>query len=309
MVCEVALVTQMTFASRGCSLLLPGRFSQSYLPIVSRHSTTHFGFQTVDEEEKQRKGEFLKRLLVICVTFAVFHVFENVAQKYDLMNDAMSVGIHRMWKDRFVRQIMPTHNLKCLDVAGGTGDIAFRIYKFSQALTPSQSTSFNRGPMDVAAPAITLCDINPSMMEVGRTRAQKLGISNIDWVEGDAEKLPFPDNSYDVLQEAHRVLKPNGRFFCLEFSRVVNPLLRKLYDVYSMQLIPVMGQLIAGDWNSYQYLVESIRRFPTQTEFSHLIQEAGFTSVHVTNYSGGICAVHSGFKGPNRPEVLRNVRE
>ncbi|KAF8563228.1 hypothetical protein P879_07516 [Paragonimus westermani] len=193
------------------------------------------------------------------------------------MNDAMSVGIHRIWKDRFVRQIMPTHNLKCLDVAGGTGDIAFRICKFSQALTPSQSTSFNHGPVNVAAPAITLCDINPSMME--------------------------------VLQEAHRVLKPNGRFFCLEFSRVVNPLLRKLYDVYSMQLIPVMGQLIAGDWNSYQYLVESIRRFPTQTEFSHLIQEAGFTSVHVTNYSGGICAVHSGFKNPNRPEVLRNVRD
>ncbi|KAF5396760.1 Ubiquinone/menaquinone biosynthesis C-methyltransferase UbiE [Paragonimus heterotremus] len=300
----------MIFAPRGCSLVLSGRLPQLYLPIVSRHSTTHFGFQNVDEEEKQRK---------------VFHVFENVAQKYDLMNDAMSVGIHRVWKDKFVRQIMPTHNLKCLDVAGGTGDIAFRIYKFSQALTPSQSTNSSYGPMGTAAPEITLCDINPSMMEVGKTRAQKLGISNINWVEGDAEKLPFPDNSYDVytiafgirncthidkvLQEAHRVLKPNGRFFCLEFSRVVNPLLRKLYDVYSMQLIPVMGQLIAGDWNSYQYLVESIRRFPTQTEFSHLIQEAGFMSVHVTNYSGGICAVHSGFKDPNRSKVLHNVHD
>ncbi|KAF7258978.1 hypothetical protein EG68_04414 [Paragonimus skrjabini miyazakii] len=288
----------MIFVSRGCSLVLSGRLFQLYLPIVSRLSTTHFGFQNVDEEEKQRK---------------VFHVFENVAQKYDLMNDAMSVGIHRVWKDRFVRQIMPTHNLKCLDVAGGTGDIAFRIYKFSQALTPSQSTSSNHVPMDTAAPEITLCDINPSMMELTGLKAMRRNflflIIHTMFILSRLASAIVHTSIRQVLQEAHRVLKPNGRFFCLEFSRVVNPLLRKLYDVYSMQLIPVMGQLIAGDWNSYQYLVESIRRFPTQTEFSHLIQEAGFMSVHVTNYSGGICAVHSGLKDPNRLNVFHNVHD
>ncbi|TGZ61706.1 hypothetical protein CRM22_007837 [Opisthorchis felineus] len=272
--------------------------------ICARLSTTHFGFQTVDEEEKQRK---------------VFNVFQNVAEKYDLMNDVMSAGIHRLWKDNFVHQIMPTHNLKFLDVAGGTGDIAFRIHRFSQRL-PSINSGVSNGPSNNSEPQITLCDINPAMMEIGKSRANKLGISSICWVEGNAEQLPFEDDSFDVytiafgirncthldkvLSEAHRVLRPRGRFFCLEFSQVVNPVLGKMYDIYSMQLIPVFGQLIAGDWNSYQYLVESIRQFPPQAEFAELIRSAGFSSVNVTNYSFGICAVHSGFKEPQRSEEV-----
>ncbi|CAH8530186.1 unnamed protein product [Dicrocoelium dendriticum] len=226
------------------------------------------------------------------------------------MNDVMSFGIHRLWKDCFVKQIMPTRNLTFLDVAGGTGDIAFRIYKFSRhsRQAVSADTPITTGPN------ITLCDINPAMIEVGKAKAEKAGISDIRWVVGDAERLPFPDNSFDVytiafgirncthidlvLDEAYRVLKPRGRFFCLEFSQVITPLFRGLYDAYSLRIIPVIGQLVAGDWASYQYLVESIRRFPNQSEFSELIQDAGFSSVQVINYSNGICAVHSGFKEP-----------
>ncbi|KAA0185141.1 Ubiquinone/menaquinone biosynthesis methyltransferase ubiE [Fasciolopsis buskii] len=214
-----------------CRLLCPLSTS-AFTNSLARPATTHFGFQNVDEEEKQKK---------------VNHVFESVAEKYDLMNDAMSLGVHRLWKDCFVRQIMPTENLRCLDVAGGTGDIAFRLSKFAKPVNDAnvKTLAIHSGPQ------ITLCDINASMMEVGKLRAAKLGLKN-----------------------------------------------SRAYDVYSMQVIPVMGQLIAGDWNSYQYLVESIRRFPDQEEFSNMIRNAGFSSVNVRNFSGGIAAVHSGFKHP-----------
>lgn len=269
-----------------------GRLSRS-VPSSPAFSTTYFGAQPVTENEKQRR---------------VFHVFENVAHKYDIMNDVMSVGVHRLWKDCFVKQIMPTSNLTFLDVAGGTGDIAFRIHRFSRHLEQGMSID----AQIATSPSITLCDINPAMMEVGKLKAEKEGISDIRWVVGDAERLPFPENAFDVytiafgirncthinrvLEEAYRVLKPRGRFFCLEFSQVTNQLFRRLYDAYSLRIIPVIGQLVAGDWASYQYLVESIRRFPNQSEFSELIRDTGFSSVQVTSYSNGICAVHCGFK-------------
>ncbi|VDL94306.1 unnamed protein product [Schistocephalus solidus] len=255
-------------------------------------ASTHFGFETVDEKEKQAK-----------------------ADKYDLMNDAMSAGIHRIWKNLFVHSIMPTSNLNCLDVAGGTGDIAIRMARFSKNVTGQHQSLTEIGRKTL--PKITVCDINDAMMEVGRAKANALGLTEIEWVQGNAENLPFDDNMFDlytiaygirncthidkVLEEACRVLKPGGRFCCLEFSRVQNPLLRKqvaflFYDAYSMRLIPVMGQLIAGDWHSYQYLVESIRRFPDQEEFASMIEAAGFRSVNWTNYTFGVTAVHVGIK-------------
>ncbi|VDK40048.1 unnamed protein product [Dibothriocephalus latus] len=242
-------------------------------------------------------------------------VFTGVADKYDLMNDAMSVGIHRIWKNLFVQNIMPTSNLNCLDVAGGTGDIAIRMARFSKNVTEQHQSPTGQGGK--TPPKITVCDINGAMMEVGRAKANALGLTEIEWVQGNAENLPFDDNMFDlytiaygirncthidkVLEEACRVLKPGGRFCCLEFSRVQNPLLRKqvsfpFYDVYSMQMIPVMGQLIAGDWHSYQYLVESIRRFPDQQEFANMIEDAGFRNVKWTNYTFGVTAVHVGIK-------------
>ncbi|CAH8544782.1 unnamed protein product [Heterobilharzia americana] len=260
-------------------------------------SSTHFGFETVAVEDKQSK---------------VNHVFENVAKKYDLMNDVMSFGVHRLWKDFFVDQIMPTDKLRCLDVAGGTGDIAFRIMKYARHINVvPESFELKQS----VGPEVTVCDINSSMMEVGKQRAEVLGYTNIQWVEGNAESLPFSDNSFDVytiafgirnctyiekvISEAHRVLRPWGRFYCLEFSRVENYLFRKIYDAYSMQMIPVIGQLIAGDWNSYKYLVESIRKFPDQKEFAEIIEQSGFIDVNWTNYSDGIVAVHKGFKIPS----------
>nr|CAH8842612.1 unnamed protein product [Trichobilharzia regenti] len=260
-------------------------------------STTHFGFETVPVKEKQLK---------------VNHVFENVAKKYDLMNDVMSFGVHRFWKDCFVSQIMPTNNLKCLDVAGGTGDIAFRLMKYAKCINVSENSELNP---PIMGPEVTVCDINPSMMEVGKLRAEELGFKNIQWVEGNAENLPFEDNSFDVytiafgirnctyidkvVAEAHRVLRPWGRFYCLEFSKVENSIFRSIYDAYSMQMIPVIGQLIAGDWNSYKYLVESIRKFPDQREFAEIIEQSGFSNVDWINYSDGIVAVHKGFKIPS----------
>ncbi|KAL7061588.1 hypothetical protein AAHC03_01665 [Spirometra sp. Aus1] len=272
------------------SLLSTRLVSNKLVNIPPRFASTHFGYETVDEKEKQSK---------------VDKVFTGVAEKYDLMNDAMSAGIHRIWKNLFVHSIMPTSNLNCLDVAGGTGDIAIRIARFSKNINEQHQGG-------KTLPKITVCDINDSMMEVGKAKANALGLTEIEWVQGNAEHLPFGDNMFDlytiaygirncthidkVLEEACRVLKPGGRFCCLEFSRVRNPLLRKIYDVYSMQLIPVMGQLIAGDWHSYQYLVESIRRFPDQEEFASMIEDAGFRSVRWTNYTFGVSAVHIGVK-------------
>lgn len=230
-------------------------------------------------------------------TGLVRSVFDSVAERYDLMNDLMSGGMHRLWKDRFVRQIRPRPGLKYLDVAGGTGDIAFRIKR----------------AIRVSEPPITVCDLNPNMLDVGRDRAaDKAWLTGFEWITGNAESLPFPDSSFDVytiafglrnvthidtaLTEAHRVLRPGGRFFCLEFSHVKEPLLSKAYDAFSYNVIPKIGKLIANDEQSYQYLVESIRKFPDQKTLARRMTESGFEQVGFTNLSGGIVAIHQGLR-------------
>jgi len=283
---------------------------------------THFGFQSVKEDEKEEK---------------VYEVFENVASTYDLMNDVMSAGVHRLWKDHFMDRLGPSPGDRLIDVAGGTGDIAFRFLNYVEnqksdediwapqvpdylvesefpSMSSSESSSDSENESSGAAqPSVTVCDINQAMLDVGKERATKNNTySGVEWLQGNAECLPVPDNQYDaytiafgirncthidrVLSEAYRVLKPGGRFMCLEFSYVSNPVLRTLYDGYSFQVIPVMGQLVAGDWKSYQYLVESIRNFPKQDEFSALIEEAGFRAVTYENLQFGVAAIHSGFK-------------
>ena len=226
----------------------------------------------------------------------VRQVFERVASRYDLMNDLMSGGIHRLWKEALLDWLAPRQGMRHLDVAGGTGDVAMRL--------------LNR----VAGEAqVTLVDINPAMLGVGRDRAVNAGwLAEIDWVAGDAMALPFPDRSFDAftiafgirnvthidraIAEARRVLRPGGRFLCLEFSRVVLPLLDRFYDAYSFNLVPMMGRLVAKDEDSYRYLVESIRRFPDQQAFAALMQEAGLDQVRYRNLSGGIAAIHSGWR-------------
>ncbi|KAK1792394.1 hypothetical protein P4O66_012080 [Electrophorus voltai] len=262
------------------------------------------------------------------------------------MNDAMSLGIHRLWKDALLRVMNPQPGLRLLDAAGGTGDISFRFMAYTRSVheqklrrrarsnqTPSWQditasySSEGAGPPQSRA---VVCDINKEMLKVGKGRAEEAGITTgyeviggdefglscssagVSWVVGDAEELPFDEDQFDVytiafgirnvthveqaLQEAFRVLKPGGRFLCLEFSQVSTPLLSKLYDAYSFQVIPVLGEVIAGDWKSYQYLVESIRRFPNQETFKGMIEEAGFSRVQYINLTGGICAIHSAFK-------------
>jgi demethylmenaquinone methyltransferase/2-methoxy-6-polyprenyl-1,4-benzoquinol methylase len=223
-------------------------------------------------------------------------VFDSVADRYDLMNDLMSGGVHRLWKNHLVRRIRPRAGLSYLDVAGGTGDIAFRL-------------------RDKAGPGadITLCDLNENMLRVGRDRAIDRGwLNDFDWVTGNAETLPFPDQRFDIytisfglrnvtriddaLKEAHRVLKPGGRFYCLEFSKVHHPLLSRLYDGYSDQIIPRIGEKVAGDRESYQYLVESIRKFPSQSALKDRLGQAGFTRTRVENLTFGVAAIHSGWK-------------
>lgn len=258
-------------------------------PNPTTDRTTHFGFETVTEEEKGQK---------------VYNVFHNVAEKYDIMNDVMSGGIHRLWKDYFVRCMSPTPGTRLLDVAGGTGDIAFRFIDFVRHSKSSSDT--------VGDSHVTVCDINQAMLDVGERKAASRGRSEISWLLGNAEQLPVSDDSYDVytvafgirnmthidrvLSEAYRVLRPGGRFMCLEFSQVSYPLIRSVYDAYSFHVIPVMGQIIAGDWKSYQYLVESIRQFPCQEEFKEMIEDAGFSDVTYENLMFGVAAIHSGFK-------------
>ncbi|KAJ3342096.1 hypothetical protein HDU93_003312 [Gonapodya sp. JEL0774] len=254
---------------------------------------THFGFKTVREEEKES---------------LVGQVFANVADKYDLMNDLMSAGVHRIWKDHFIRTLAPSPTTKLLDVAGGTGDIAFRFLNYVRAA--------NGG---IGNASVTVLDINPSMLEVGKKRAVVNGYgansANISWRVGNAEKLEgIPDNSYDaytiafgirncthidqVLKEAYRVLKPGGRFMCLEFGKVETPVVSNVYDLFSFEIIPVIGQVVANDRDSYQYLVESIRKFPPQPTFRDMIRNAGFLVVGQgwEDLTFGVAAIHSGYK-------------
>lgn len=239
-----------------------------------------FGTKHVSPEEK---------------TGLVRGVFDSVADNYDIMNDLMSGGLHRLWKDRFVRMIRPRPGLRYLDVAGGTGDIAFRIMKKAPGAD------------------ITVFDLNEHMLNVGRDRAIDRGWpSDFEWVTGNAETLPFPDNSFDVytiafglrnvtridtaLKEAARVLRPGGRFFCLEFSHVREPLLAKAYDVYSDIFIPRIGEIVAKDRDSYQYLIESIRKFPKQKDLVRRIEDSGLKNAGFQNLSAGIVAIHYGHK-------------
>ncbi|MFV0300713.1 MAG: bifunctional demethylmenaquinone methyltransferase/2-methoxy-6-polyprenyl-1,4-benzoquinol methylase UbiE [Paracoccus sp. (in: a-proteobacteria)] len=242
--------------------------------------TTHFGFQTVDEDEKAGK---------------VHDVFTSVASRYDVMNDLMSVGIHRIWKAAMMDWLAPRNGQRLLDVAGGTGDIAFRFLE--------------RAP----EAEVVVCDMTESMLIEGRKRAEAARLADrLGWVTGDAMALPFADNSFDrytisfgirnvtripdALAEAFRVLRPGGRLMVLEFSQLPNPGLQWAYDRYSFNVIPAMGRAVTGDRDSYQYLVESIRRFPDQDSFAQMIRQAGFERVSYRNLSMGIAALHSGWK-------------
>lgn len=242
-----------------------------------------YGFQAVDSTEKQARVD------------AVFH---RVAGRYDRMNDLMSGGLHRLWKNAMVAQLNPPRRagFRVLDIAGGTGDIAFRILDRSDGRAE-----------------VTLADINPSMLEAGQARAQERGIGEgLRFVEADAQDLPFPDATFDActvafgirnvarvdiaLGQALRVLKRGGRFLCLEFSRADLPFLDKAYDAWSFHAIPRLGRMVAGDDEPYRYLVESIRKFPDQETFAEMMREAGFSRVTYRNLTGGVAAIHSGWK-------------
>ena len=239
--------------------------------------TVSFGYEDIAPEEKTQR---------------VGGVFTSVASSYDLMNDAMSGGMHRLWKDRFVRRVQPREGETILDMAGGTGDIAFRLAK--------------------SGASITVADINPAMLDVGIERAAKRGIDGLVWSEANAETLIFPDRFFDAytiafgirnvtdipraLREAHRVLKRGGRFFCLEFSTTLWPGFAEIYDVYSHRIVPKVGKLLAHDEDSYRYLIESIRRFPDMPTFERMIAEAGFIRTRVEPMLGGLVAIHSGWK-------------
>ena len=247
-------------------------------------ATSSFGFQEVSPEEK---------------TSLVTSVFRRVAKSYDLMNDVMSLGIHRHWKNELIEMLRPRPGMHLLDMAGGTGDIAFRFLEASKQFTP--------------ASRVSVCDMNDQMLAEGKRKAINQGIlENISWTCCDAAHIPFEDNSFDAytisfglrnvteiekaLQEAYRVLKPGGQFFCLEFSKVTSEPLEKLYDFYSFQVIPKIGSMIANDKEAYQYLVESIARFPDQETLADMIRDAGFQQVTWRNMNRGIVALHSGLK-------------
>ncbi|WP_037079514.1 bifunctional demethylmenaquinone methyltransferase/2-methoxy-6-polyprenyl-1,4-benzoquinol methylase UbiE [Neorhizobium vignae] len=244
---------------------------------------TSYGFRKVADGEKQG---------------LVNDVFHKVAKRYDVMNDVMSAGMHRVWKDALIASLNPRKDVgyKTLDVAGGTGDIAFRIVEASDRKAH-----------------VTVLDINGSMLGVGAERAEKKRLSeNLTFVEANAESLPFEANSFDAytiafgirnvphidvaLKEAYRVLKRGGRLLVLEFSEVEMPLLERFYEEWSFKAIPRFGRMITGEAEPYQYLVESIRKFPNQENFAAMIRNAGFSRVTYTNYTGGIAALHSGWK-------------
>ena len=239
--------------------------------------TVSFGYEDIAAEEKQAR---------------VGQVFSSVARRYDIMNDAMSGGLHRLWKDRFVARVKPRPGEMILDMAGGTGDIAFRLQKHGALVTVS--------------------DINPDMLAVGMERAEEREIGGLSWSEQNAEELSFDSNSFDAytiafgirnvthidkaLKEAHRVLKRGGRFFCLEFSTTTWPGFSDVYDFYSHKIVPKVGQMIAGDADSYRYLIESIRRFPDMPRFEGMIRDAGFVQTRHEPILGGLVAIHSGWK-------------
>ncbi len=245
--------------------------------MVSKSSSklSDFGFQKLSADQKTQK---------------VRNVFQRVAQKYDLMNDLMSLGAHHLWKNRLIEMLTPCAGKTLLDVAGGTGDIAARF-------------------LAAGGKSAIVADPSSGMMAVGKNKHKNLPI---EWIESAAENLPLPDgeiqnytisfglrNVTDIdaaLGEAHRVLQPGGRFLCLEFSRPVLPMLEKAYDLYSFRVIPWLGEKVANDRDSYQYLVESIRRFPAQKELEKKMTDAGFACVRHINLTGGICAIHEGYK-------------
>ena len=252
--------------------------------VTAASDTTHFGFETVKLAEKQAK---------------VDDVFHKVADRYDLMNDMMSGGLHRAWKSALLTAINPPKDraFHHLDVAGGTGDVAFSVLEAGGPLTD-----------------VTVLDINADMLRVGRERGEKRFPDNdrIRFVQGNAEKLGLPDNHFDcytiafgirnvpridkALAEAYRVLKRGGRFLCLEFSHVDVPLLDKIYETYSFKVIPPMGRMVTGEAEPYQYLVESIRKFPKPQAFAGMIEDAGFRRAKFTPMTGGVVALHSGWK-------------
>ena len=251
---------------------------------MARHDETHFGEETIALGDKQAR---------------VDDVFHSVARRYDLMNDLMSGGLHRAWKDALVTAVNPPRSDKgfaLLDLAGGTGDVAFRV-------------------ADAGGPGVrvTVCDINEDMLAVGTERARKRGLDDVvTFEQGNAEELPYTDKSFDcvtvafgirnvprierALEEAFRVLKIGGRFLCLEFSHVNVPGLDRLYELYSFQVIPRIGQAVAGDRAAYEYLVESIRKFPKPPVFAAMIEAAGFRRVSFTPMTAGVVALHSGWK-------------
>jgi len=250
-------------------------------PSGSPDGTASFGYRDVPRAEKAGM---------------VREVFESVAPRYDLMNDLMSVGVHRLWKNALVDLVNPRPGEKLLDVAGGTGDVAFRLLK-------------RQGER----PDVTVCDINSAMLSVGRDRAVDRGLlRGLTWATGDAERLPFPDRSFDAytiafglrnvtdidkaLAEACRVLKPGGRFFCLEFSKVTSAPIARAYDAYSERALPFFGRLVARDAESYRYLHESIRRFPPQRELARRMGAAGFSRVGWRNMTLGVVALHTGWR-------------
>lgn len=246
---------------------------------MNQQDEIDFGFQSVPRAEKESR---------------VKDVFDSVAKNYDIMNDLMSMGVHRLWKDALMDWLAPRPHQTLLDLAGGTGDVALRFLK--------------RG-----GGSVKIVDINEEMLQAGQKRSVMRPYQDrLEWIAGNAEALPLADNSVDratiafglrnvtnrdvALREIHRVLKPGGRFCCLEFSAVENPVLSKIYDQWSFKILPKMGQLVARDGDSYQYLVESIRKFPDQFALSDMMVSAGFARVRYRNLSGGIAAIHSGWK-------------
>jgi demethylmenaquinone methyltransferase/2-methoxy-6-polyprenyl-1,4-benzoquinol methylase len=245
----------------------------------NRVETTHFGYKKVSMDEK---------------TPLVREVFDAVAPRYDLMNDLMSIGIHRLWKRAMISWLAPRKDMELLDVGGGTGDIALRF-------------------VDRGGGNVTVVDINEEMLKAGKDKAFGNVLSNkIDWLQSNSEKLPIKDACFDayttafcirnvthidqMLSEAYRVLKPGGRFMCLEFSHVVLPVLENFYEAYSFKVLPALGEIVTGDREAYQYLAESIRRFPNQSMFSEMISASGLEQVKVRNLSGGIAAIHSAWR-------------